>query len=80
VSTQKAQTTVEAIADLTWVDYIAEVTGPFSRDDATHRIETSTSELRMTHEIHTLQNLGATVVAFSATPEHGGRLYVNIGQ
>lgn len=79
MSTQtKTAETIEQVRTLSWIDYVAEVNGPFTRDDATHRIESPLSELRLDVEIHTLQNLGVTISAFSATPDKGSRLYVRI--
>lgn len=65
---------VDTILSLPWVSYV----GPTDREDASHRVETELSALRSDHEIHELENAGATVMAFSAVPDKGARVYVDI--
>jgi len=68
------QTTVEAIEQLPWVNYITET----DYGGRTHRIETSISAVDVDREIHQLENLGVTVETIAGVGDYGQRIYISV--
>lgn len=65
---------VEEIRELPWVVRVENS----DRADATHRIITDLSLVRTDHEIHTLENVGVSVTAYSQIGHYGIKLLVNV--
>lgn len=64
--------TLAQLESLSWVVRVNET----DRDDATHEVVTEQSVVRYDYEIHTIENLGATVTAISQAGHYGCRVYV----
>ena len=71
-ATASTEQLAERFADVSWVARVVET----KRNEATHQIITEKSVLRMTHEIHTIENLGCSVQAISQAGHYGCRVYV----
>jgi len=73
-TTSRTAQTIERLESIAWVVSVH----PCSRDDATHKLVTEQSVVRVNYEVHTIGNCGATVQALSQTGHYGIDVYVTI--
>lgn len=74
MSERVTASTAEQIQSLPWVATVSTT----ARDEATHIVKTRCTVINRDDEVHTLENLRATVEAFTTTHGYGTGVYVSL--